>query len=266
MKPRQFAIITILVLAVGVGHSQSKPSVTTKLDPREFTLKGLRLGMTPEDALPIMKRLAEENGQKEVNSNGQPCLSDDEAAIKTTGHTNHSDGRSGKCVSIMWFDSEGSKYGIDLYFAEDILKAPGTARLWLIAYTQPHVTTDADRVTFLNAVTERYGPPSVRKTDSLYYCSEHEPKKTCIVHIGESACSFLAHDNEDLHCGVQLRPNSDLPPAVPDELAKSGLYASVGRFLLTGDVLLWDADFARQSANEYRKNIEGLRTSARPTF
>jgi hypothetical protein len=242
------------------GHaSPAKPSGAAgktgtgkPVDPRNFTFKGLRLGMTPVDALEIMERLAQEN-RSNVWGLSEPCLSDEVQALKE--HSSLRRGGEGdvlenglhECVAQMYLNGyrRPDKFEINLYFAEDLPGAPGTTRLWAIVFHPLNLETDADIREFFAALTERYGPATTSSPEgSVTYCGETMQGKTCTPE--------------------SLTGNPHLPPRVFPNIARTGLYAS--RDHLTVYITLWDATLARLSEKEHDRAIAETRTTSKPVF
>jgi len=240
------------------------------VNPIAFEIRGLRLGMTPDEARPIMENLAREYKspvigwppQELVGEGQSPCLSETVTAMKEHRETNSGGGHE-KCITTMYFRAHeyaevinAGRPRIDLSFAEDLPIAPGTTRLWRITYIQDGLQTVADIRSFFAELIKKFGPATFASlTGPVVYCSETAPGKTCRF---DNQCSL----SPDLYSQVSGRQ-------VP-RLASSGLCAMAvpdrGTVDYRGTVDLWDEELVGRSDKEKKKVIDETRTTIKPTF
>lgn len=248
-------VALFLVVLITTGLSQTPRSGNAgqgnAVNPINFSIKGLRLHMTADEARPIMEQLAAENSSRVENSHVR-CVLEQMSALREHQEISR-DGR-GNCVESMDYSPRGA-FRVELEFVEDLPKSPGTMRLWHIGLEQGKLATEADIKSFLSAVIEKYGPATFATPSEISYCSETGPAKTCRINsIYDRTTVKLMCSTFGVAVGCQF----------PSQLGRVGFYARAEYHGVRID--LYDAAFASQSAHEEAKMIGDTRTTAKPSL
>lgn len=192
----------LLGLALALATAPAGPNAPTDL--RTVTVIGLQIGMTPDQALPLIKQ---KFGTVRVSH--VPCMADYIAAIR-----NHAQTAATKCVGAIYAGAPPFYHEFHALFVEDFPARPGTTGIALIRYVQP-VQTQAEAEQFKNAVLAKYGAPSINGPVGfdLRYCNGL---------IGDIACNDFdsdvtpAADIKDVDAGmVPDRATCTTVPANP---------------------------------------------------
>jgi hypothetical protein len=287
------------------GHSSnsSKPKARsvagrTTADPRTFVFKGLRLGMTPEQAEPIIEQIIKEPkeidrdtylGHKGVNIQKKtlPCFSKQLEELKEGEGRVYNDNQS-VCIETMEIGEwrQTGSVALKLFFVEDFPSHPGNVHLWAIVFRQAGLKTSTDRATWVDAVTNKYGTPSFSSPEGpVVYCAEHVSGKTCRINRIER----LDFPSDSMEHQVKIDPDRDstslthltrpytgapLSYGVYPALAKGGMYVDFGPAPSGGygdgnfeaEVYLWDTSQVQTLPEIERRVVEKTPTAKKPEF
>jgi hypothetical protein len=252
--------VVVLIFAAVQAVPSAKPDRADKsVDPSAFSLRGLRLYMTSDEAVPVLNDLIEEYGDRTTRSSESygPCVKERIAALmehrepRDFAYTPLPAGTV--CVTGLSFGGGNGNLEVRLKFAEDV-KTPGTMRLWHINFFQANMPTAADARAFFAAVVQKYGAPTAAGPDGLgpvIYCSETGPAKTCRIDPYVTGNYDASTDSAKLEC-CSFAP----------QLARKGFYAR--RFGNGVAIDLWDVAFRVRLAQDEQKMIDNTRTTGKP--
>jgi hypothetical protein len=230
-------------------------------DPTVFSLRDLRLYMTADEALPVMKSLVGEYLNRLRVSYG-PCIQEKIAALREHRAPRNEPYMAPHpgtvCVTSMSFEENDSNghLQVRLEFAEDAPGSLGTVRLWRIDFFQGNMPTAADAKAFFAAIVQKFGVPTSVGLDGLgpvVYCGETGPAKTCRINPYTTGNYDSSTNSAKIEC-CEFAP----------QLAKKGFYARWNGSGVSIDV--WDVAFRLRLAQEEEKMIGNTRTTGKPVI
>jgi hypothetical protein len=256
----RLVLVFLALSATGLPQtlrSTSSSGSGKAVNPVSFSIKGLRLHMTADEARPIMQQLAAENHAAFDGGWGSPCASETISALKE--HRKLGDDFSGKCVARMGFQLTDSdtKFMVNLEFVEDLPKSPGVMRIWHIDFQEVDLKTHADFRSFFSAIADKFGPATIATPSEIIYCSETGSRKTCRV-SPSTIYAYESRTNTALLKCCRFAP----------ELGGVGFYGrreGVGPYSRVV-VDLYDATFATQSDREKARMVGETQTAGKPAL
>jgi len=258
----------VLLCSAANGQADTHSVVGATMNLAGFDVLGLRLHMSPEEVISVMRDLS-----AKVSGDSYGCLRD---KVSRLGKGRPPENVPFLAESVSFFENcpsllightpNGIEIRVD--FTEDLAKTPGAVKAWHIRTVQSIGFTSTDRAVFFDAVKEKYGRPPYAKltsgNESLGYCDKLGPNEACEFNDYrlQSGLSRI-NDSPISDYSTLMKPGGKIE-VLPSRM---GMYVHLnpeGASSYNGIVDLWDCDLRRTSRKVEDQKLNETRTLSKP--